>query len=284
MRVDGDKSNGHLKTRQSDCETPAVPSCDDPQVKEEEFESLFSTSPVHFDNIGDDESGDHPLQTSQTTSSLQPSTISRPPSHLDREDVTEVQKILKRNVELDRRLKEEKTAREELVSENDRLHKAQLQLQEQNRKLQAKLRDLQEQYEEKCRQLRECEKQHPQHPQQERLKQEHVDDDAAELQQPLQLQAWQRPENDAISNAITDAEVVSDEHAKQEAFVGDEADDVEEAGEAEGIKSTDGEADDIDAGEVAEEDGSESTDGEEDEDVCGSGSEEENSDDRPSKR
>jgi predicted RNase H-like nuclease (RuvC/YqgF family) len=176
--------------------------------------------------------------------------------------VTEVQKLLKVNVELESRLKDEKTAREKLVSENDKLHKAQLQLQEQNSKLRAKLRDLQEHYEEKCRQLRECEKQLSQ---QERVKQERVDDDAAELQQPRQLQAWQRRENDASSNAITDAEVVSDEHVKQEALAGDEADD-------------------MDAGEVAEEDGSESTDGEEDEDVCGSGSEEENSDDRPSKR
>ena len=256
-----DKSNSHRKTRQS--ETLAVPSSDETQVKEEEFESLFSTLPVHFDNIGDDESGDDSLHTSQTTSSLQPSSISRPPSHPGNMDGTDVQKLLKRNAELDLRLKDEKTAREELVSENDRLHKAQLQLQQQNSKLRAKLRDLQKQYEEKCRQLREYEKQHSQHPQQERVKQEHVDDNAAELQQPLRLQAGKRRRGSAaIAKEHVGAEVVSDDRVKEEALAGDDADDVE-AGEVEGEEGDD----------------SDSSDGE-DED----GSEEEDSDDRPSKR
>jgi hypothetical protein len=161
---------------------------------------------------------------------------------------------------LERHLKEEKTAREELVAENDRLHKAQLQLQEQNRKLQAKLRYLQEQYEEKCRQLREYEKQHPQHPQQERVKQEH----AAELQQPLQLQTGKRRGNAAIAMEHVDAEVASDDRVKEEALAGDEAD-VGEAGEEE----------------EEEGDDSDSSDGE---DEDGSDSEEEDSDDRPSKR
>jgi predicted RNase H-like nuclease (RuvC/YqgF family) len=176
--------------------------------------------------------------------------------------VTEVQKLLNVNVELESRLKDEKTAREKLVSENDKLHKTQLQLQEQNSKLHAKLRDLQEQYEEKCRQLREYEKQHSRHPPQERVKQEHVDDDADELQQPLQLQARQRRGNAASSNAMADAEVVSDDRVKEEALAGDDADD-REAGEVEGEEGDD----------------SDSSDGE-DED----GSEEEDSDDRPSKR
>jgi hypothetical protein len=95
------------------------------------------------------------------------------------------------------------------------------------------------------------------------VKQEHVDDDAAELQQPLQLQARQRRE-DASSNA--GADVVSDDRVKEEALVGDEADDVE-AGEVEGEEG---------------DDDSESYHSEEEED--GSGSEEEDSDDRPSKR
>jgi hypothetical protein len=266
MRVNGDKSSDNPITRQS--ETLAVLSCDEIQVKEEVFESLFSTSPVHFNNIGDDEFGDHSLQTSQTTSSLQQSTISRPPSYLDNKDAAEVQKLLAMNVELERHLKEEKTVRDELVSENDRLHKAQIQLQEQNSKLQAALQGLQEQYEEKCRQLRECEKQHSQHSQQERVKQERVDDNnAAEWQQPLRLQTGKRRRgNAAIAKEHVDVEVVSDEHVKQEAL-----------------------ADDREAGEVEEEEGvdSESYHSEEEyegEDVSDSGSEEENSDDRPSKR
>jgi hypothetical protein len=268
MHVNGDQSSGHLKTRQS--EAPAVASSDETQVKEEEFESLFSTSPVHFDNIGDDDSEDHPLQTSKTTSSLQPSSISRPPSHLDREDTTEVQKLLKRNAELERHLKDEKTARDKLVSENDRLHKAQLQLQQQNSKLQAKLRDLQKQYEEKCRQLRECKRQHSRHSQQERVKQEHVDGNAAELQQPLQPQTGKRRGNSAIAMEHVDAEMMSDDRVKQEALAGDEADDVEEAGEAE---------------EAKEGDDSESYHSEEEEEDEGaSGSEEGDYDDRPSKR
>jgi mannitol/fructose-specific phosphotransferase system IIA component (Ntr-type) len=56
MRGNGNQSSVHLKTRPGD--TPAVPSSDETQVKEEEFASLFSTSPVHFDNIGDDDSED----------------------------------------------------------------------------------------------------------------------------------------------------------------------------------------------------------------------------------
>ena len=264
--MNGDKSSDNPITRQS--ETLAVLSCDEIQVKEEVFESLFSTSPVHFDNIGDDEFGDHSLQTSQTTSSLQQSTISRPPSYLDNKDAAEVQKLLAMNVELERHLKEEKTAREELVAENDRLHKAQIQLQEQNSKLQAALQGLQEQYEEKCRQLRECEKQHSQHSQQERVKQERVDDNnAAELKQPLQLPAGQRRGNAAIAKEHVDVEVVSDEHVKQEAL-----------------------ADDRKAGEVEEEEGvdSESYHSEEEyegEDVSDSGSEDpHDSDDRLLKR
>jgi hypothetical protein len=251
MHLNGDQSSGHLKTRQS--EAPAVPSSDETQVKEEDFESLFSTSPVHFDNLGDDESGDHP-------SSLQPSSISRLPSHLDREDATEVQKLLKRNAELERRLKEEKTAREELVSENDRLHKAQIQLQQQNSKLRAMLRDLQKQYEEKCCQLRECEMLHPQHSQQERVKQERVDDNAAELQQPLQLQARQRRENDAGAKVNADVDVLLDDRVKLEALGGDDERKVEDEEEGDDSDSSDGEDED------------------------GSDSEEEDSDDRPSKR
>jgi hypothetical protein len=253
MREHGDQSCGHRKARPD--ETSAVPSSDKIQIKEEEFERLFSTSPVHFDNLGDDESGDHP-------SSLQPSSISRLPSHLDREDAAEVQKLLKVNAYLESRLKEEMIAREELVAENDRLHKAQIQLQEQNSKLRAKLQDLQKQYEEKCVQLREYEKQHPLHSQQERVKQEHVDDNAAELQQSLQLQTGQRRENDAGAKVNAHVEVLSDEHVKQEVLVGDEADDGEVEDEEEG-------------------DDSDSSDGE---DEDGSGSEEEDSDDRPSKR
>jgi hypothetical protein len=242
MRGNGDLSSGHLKTRQS--EPPAVLSSDEIQVKAEDFERLFSTSPVHFDNIGDDESGDDSLQTSQTTSSLQPSTISRPPSHLVGEDVTEVQKLLAMNAELERRLKAEKTAREELVAVNDRLHKAQLQLQEQNSKLQAAVQGLQEQYEEKCRQLRECEKQ--ERVKQERVKQEHVDDDAAELQQPLQMQTGKRRGNDAIAKEHVDADVVSDDRVKEEALVGDEADDVEAGSEDDGDNHSDSEKEDSD--------------------------------------
>jgi hypothetical protein len=267
MRMNNGQSSGHRETRQS--ETAAVLSSDETHVKEEEFESLFSTSPVHFDNIGVDESGDHPMQTSETTSSLQPSTVSRPPSHLGNEDVTEVQKLLNVNVELERSLKEEMTARDELVAENDRLHKAQIQLQEQNSKLQAKLWDLREQYEEKCRQLRECEMQHSQHSQQERVKQEHVDYNAAELQQPLQQQAEQRRENATGSNAMTDVAVVSDDRVKQEALAGDEADDGE-TGEAEE------EGDDSESSHSGAKD--------EEEEESGSDSAEENSDDRPSKR
>jgi hypothetical protein len=267
MRGNGDQSSSHLKTRRS--ETPAVPSHDETQVKEEEFESLFSTSPVHFDNLGDDEFGDHSWHASETTSSLQPSGISRPPSHLDNKGAAEVQKLLKRSAELESRLKEEKTAREELVSENDELHKAQIQLQEQNGKLRATFRDLQEQYEEKCRQLRKCEKQHSRHSQQERVKQEHVDDNAAELQQPLQLQTGQRCENAASSNAMADDDIVSDDRVKQEALAGDEADDGE-TGEAE------------EEGDDSESYHSGAEDEEEEED--GSDSEEEDSDDRPSKR
>jgi spore coat protein CotF len=275
MRENGDQSSSHLKTRRS--ETPAVLSYDEIQVKEEEFESLFSTSPIHFDNLGDDDSGDHPLQTSETTPSLHPPTTSRLPSHLDNVDVTEVQKLLKRNAELDRRLKDEKTARDELVSENDKLHKTQLQLQEQNSKLRATLKDLQEQYEEKCRQLRECEMQHSRHPQQERVKQEHVDDNAAELPQPLQLQAGQHRENVAIASAMAVADVLSDDRVKQEALVGDEADD------REGIKSTDGEDDeDENYKDVSGSENVSSICEEEEED--GSGSEEQDSDERSSKR
>jgi hypothetical protein len=277
LRNNGNQSSVHPKTRPG--EPPAVPSSDETQVKEEEFESLFSTSPVHFDNIGDDESGYHSLQTSEATSSLQPSTISRPPSHLDNKDATEVQKLLKRSAELESRLKEEKTSREELVAENDKLHKAQIQLQEQNSKLQAKLRDLQKQYDKKCRHLRDCEMQHPQQSQQERVKQEHVDDNAAELRQPLQQQSEPLLENTTGSNAMADAEVVSDDRVKQEALVGDEADDEEagEAEEAEGIKSTYGEEDE-------DEDYKDDCDSSDGEDEDGSGSEEEDSDDRPSKR
>jgi cell division protein FtsB len=40
------------------------------------------------------------------------------------------------NAESERRLKEEKTASEKLAAENDKLHKAQIQLQEQNNQLQ----------------------------------------------------------------------------------------------------------------------------------------------------
>jgi hypothetical protein len=262
MRVNGDQSSVHRKTRQS--EAPAVASCDETQVKEEEFQSIFSTSPVHFDNIGDDESGAYPLQTSEATSSLQPSSISRLPSHLDNKDAAEVQKLLKRNAELESRLKDEKTAREKLVSENDKLHKAQIQLQEQKSKLRAKLQDLQKQYEEKCVQLREYEKQHPLHSQQERVKQEHVDDNAAKLQQPLQLQTGKRRRgNAAIASVTANDDIVSDDRVKQEALVGDEADDREVEEEAES------------------DDGSESYHSEEEDD---SDSEEEDSDDRPSKR
>jgi predicted RNase H-like nuclease (RuvC/YqgF family) len=257
MRENGGPSSGNRKTRPG--ETPAVPSSDETQVKEEEFESVCSIPPVHFDNIGDDDSEDHPLQTSQTTSSLQPSTISRLPSDLDNKDAAGVQKLFDRNAELESRLKEEKTASEELVSENDKLHKAQLQLQQQNSKLRGKLRDLQKQHEEKCRQLRECKKQHPQNSQQERVKQEHVDD-VAELQQLLQLQAGKRRENDAGAKVNADADVVSDEYVKLEVLGGDDEREVEAE---------------------EEEDDSDCSDGE---DEDGSGSEEEDSDHRPSKR
>jgi hypothetical protein len=251
MRVNGDQSSSHRKTRQS--ETAAVPSSDETQVKEEEFESLFSTVPVHFDNIGDDDSEDHPLQTSRTTSSLQPSTISRLPSHLDNEDATKMQKLLDRIADLERCLNEEKTAREEL--------------QMQNRELQATLQRRQEQHEEMCQQLREYEKQHRQHSWQELVKQEHVDDSVAELQQPLQLQAGQRRENGAGVKVNVDADVVFNMHVKQEALVGDDADD----GDAEEVEQ--------------EGPNNKSSDGEdENEDDSESGSEEEDSDDQPSKR
>jgi hypothetical protein len=82
---------------------------------------------------------------------------------------------------------------------------------------------------------------------------------------------------------MADADVVSGDRVKQEALVGDEADDVEETEEAEGIKSTDGEDDeDEDYKDVSGSENVSSICEEEEED--GSGSEEEDSDDRPSKR
>jgi chromosome segregation ATPase len=227
---------------------------------------------------------------------LQSSTITTPYSRADKQEGTEVHRLLHINVELERRLQDVKTARDELVAENDELHKAQIQLQEQNSKLQhdcqlwndravkvrhfyktlqPEFQSLQERYEEKCRQLREYEKQHPK---QERMKQEHV----AELQQPLPLQAGRR-QRDRAMNSSTEvgagvarevpavaahSEMVSDEHVKQEALAGDEADDGEAGEEMKGGDSerSDGEFDDGDGGED------------------GSDSEEEDSDERPSKR
>jgi hypothetical protein len=196
--------------------------------------------------------------------SLQTSTIIPPHSHTDKEDGTEVHKLLHINAELKGRLQDDQTTRLELVAENDELQKAQIQLQEQNSKLQhdcqlwndravkvrhfyrtlqAEFQSLQERYEEKCRQLREHERQHPQ---QERMKQENYD----ELQQPLQLQAGQQYRDgdvkaEAASAVVAYSEMVPREHGR--------AEEVEEG-------SSDGE------------------------DVDGRDSEEEDSDERPSKR
>jgi hypothetical protein len=203
------------------------------------------------------------------------------------------------NAELKRILRDEKASRLELAAENDKLQKARIQLQEQNSKLQqdrqlwndravkvrglyrtlqAEFQSLQERYEEKCRQLREYEKQHPQHSHQEHVKQEHV----AELHQPLPLQAGRRQRVDAVNSSIevgtgvarevppavaAHSEMVSDEHVKQEALAGDEADDGE-AGEE--MKGDDSESSDGGYG---------GGDGE-----YGSDSEDEDSDERPSKR
>jgi hypothetical protein len=186
--------------------------------------------------------------------------------------------------------------REKLTAENDKLHKAQMQMQEQNSKLQqdcqlwndravkvrglyrtlqAEFQSLQERYEEKCRQLRECEMQHPQHSQQERVKQEHVDDDA-ELHHPLQSSGDKRNHDNVVKTAdgeglpaFSEMDMeVSDEHIKQEAVVGDE-----EAGDGEPVTGEEGSD-------------NESSYGEDDEDDDDSDSEEEDSDsdDRPSKR
>jgi hypothetical protein len=255
------------------------------QVKEEEFERMVSTSPVRFDNLGDDDSDYHSTRTL-----FQPSTIIRPQSHPDTADVADVQRLLRIHAELEAHLQEEKIAREELISENDKLHKAQLQLQEQNsqlqldcqlwndravkvrglyRTLQAEFQSLQERYEEKCRQLREHEMQHPQ---QEHVKQEHIDID--EMYHPLQSPVIKRQRDNVVNTTDGQGQpassgmdvVVSDEHVKQEAVVGDE-----EAGDREPVTGE-------------EDSGNESSDGEDDEDEDGGDSEEEDSDDRPSKR
>jgi predicted RNase H-like nuclease (RuvC/YqgF family) len=252
------------------------------QVKEE----ASSTSNTQFTRKVDAESGF--------------SSITRPPSHPDRDETTEERKLPQMNAELKRSLRDEKALRLELEAENDKLHKAQIQLQEQNSKLQqdcqlwndravkvrhsyralqVEFQSLQERYEEKCRQLHECEKQHPQQERMKHVKQEHV----ADLQQPLQLQAGRRGRVDAVNSSIevgtgvasevppavaAHSDMVSNEHVKQEALAGDEADDGE-AGEEkkdDDSKSSDGEYGGGDGGE----DGSDSGD--------------EDSGERPSKR
>jgi hypothetical protein len=233
-------------------EARIVPSRVEPQVKEEEFKHVVAASSIQFDNLGDDEFGDNSPHSPKASASFPPSTVTFPRPRPTNDDASDTKKLLHINYELESRLIDVKTVRAELEAENDKLHKAQIQLQEQNselqqdrqlwndravkvrglyRALQAEFQSLQERYEEKCRQLRECEKQDPQHEhvKQEHVKQECIEDGAAELQQPLRLQASRRQCDNvssvnADSERLPSSEIMSEERVKQDALASDESD------------------------------------------------------------
>jgi hypothetical protein len=128
------------------------------------------------------------------------------------------------------------------------------------RSLQAEFQSLQNRFEEKCRRLREYEEQHPQHSQQERVKQEHVEDDATEPYQPLQLLADRR-QRDGATNTNVKVEAGADSVGMSD----------KEAGDGEPVTREEGSDD-------------ESSDSDEDDDGSDSEEEDSDSDGRPSKR
>jgi hypothetical protein len=253
MPVYDERLNNQRRT--SPTETAHESSRLEVQVKEEEIQEELLSSTIHFDNSGTDESDQHLLHALETTTSLRPSTSIAPSSPLDKDIIKEVQRLLQINENLESCLKVERVSREKLEAENDKLHKTQIQLQEQNsnlqqdcqlwndravkvrhfyRTLQAEFHSLQERYEEKCRQLREYERQHPQ---QERMKQEHDD----ELQQPPPLQSGRGDDDfeaEAAPVVAAYSEMVPREHGR--------AEEVEESSDGEDVDGRDSEEEDSD--------------------------------------